>query len=307
MTRKKQGEDIFEVASTVFASQIDSAASNAYFALAARDVFAAVVEAKAIEGRDARPHNDALRSTLEMSAKDLWTLLGAHSHLIGTRRYLVGDGSDGSRAILAFMQQQVRAVFSGVFGKPGDFSIREFVKARGGHALFIEYDIASGSLLLPIYRVLLDTAIKAALEREEQKGNVFFVMDEFALLPHLTHLANGINFGRSLGLKFILGAQNAAQVYGAYGRENGTSILSGLGSIFAFRLMDAESRNLIRSRFGMNKKRISVHSPVAVQVVQTSVVDGNVIEDWDLSALGVGECLVSLPTGRPFRFHFKEF
>lgn len=304
---EQQGEDIFEVASTIFASQIDSAAGNAYFALAARDVFASVVEAKAIEGGDVRPTNSVLRSTLEMSANELWTLLGAHGHLAGTKRYLAGDGGDGSRAILAFMQQQVRAVFSGVFGKPGDFSIREFVRAKGGHALFIEYDIASGSLLLPIYRVLLDIAIKAALERRSEIGNVFFVMDEFALLPQLTHLANGINFGRGMGLRFILGAQNASQVYGAYGREGGTSILSGMGSVFAFRLMDAESRTLIRSRFGINKKRIAVHSPVAVQTVQTSVVDGNVIEDWDLSDLGVGECLVCLPTGRPFRFRFKEF
>jgi len=30
---------------------------------------------------------------------------------------------------------------------------------------------------------------------------VYFIFDEFALLPQLSHIADGINFGRSLGLK----------------------------------------------------------------------------------------------------------
>ncbi len=41
-----------------------------------------------------------------------------------------------------------------------------------------------------------------------------------------------------LGLKFLVGTQNVNQVRNAYGGEAGASILSGFGTVFAFRLMD---------------------------------------------------------------------
>jgi hypothetical protein len=40
---------------------------------------------------------------------------------------------------------------------------------------------------------------------------------------------------------------------------------------------------------------------------KVDVVTGSVVEDWDLSGLGLGECLVSLPTGPPFRFRHRPF
>ena len=101
--------------------------------------------------------------------------------------------------------------------------MRNFIRGKGGRALFVEYDIASGNRLLPVYRVLIDLAIKEALGlgRAKSRGNVFFVLDEFALLPHLGHISNGINFGRSLGSKFMVGTQNVNQVLKAMGRRAG--------------------------------------------------------------------------------------
>jgi Type IV secretion-system coupling protein DNA-binding domain len=299
-----RGEEIFEIATTVFAEGIESAGDNMYFAVGARDVFAAVVEALLLLPGADTVSNREIRAQLESSQLDLWELLEKFPHLKGAQRYVSGDGQ-GPRAILAFLQQQVRAAFSGVFGTAGDFSVRDFVRQKGGRALFVEFDIASGSLLLPIYRVLLDLAIKEALGRNRSTGNVFFVMDEFALLPQLTHLANGINFGRSLGLKFVVGAQNTSQVASAYGEKVATSLLSGFGTVFAFRLMDGDSRDYFSERFGVNRKRLALPPAVASETIKLELTMGSVVEDWDMSALGLGQCLVSLPTGPPFRFAFK--
>ena len=41
--------------------------------------------------------------------------------------------------------------------------------------------------------------------------------------------------------------------------------------------------------------------------VRQDVVVGSVVEDWDLSSLGVGQCIVSLPEGPPFFFTFNEY
>jgi hypothetical protein len=303
----ERAEQIHEIATTVFSAGLDRAGDNAFFAMAARDVFAAVVEAMC---RDGKAHSNAdLRANLEKSIDGLMERLQVGDTLdpTGVARYLQGDKTPDS--IVAFLQQTLGQSFSGVFGQPGDFSVRNFVRQKGGRALFVEYDIASGSRLLPVYRVLIDMAIKEALGlgRPGARGSVYFVLDEFALLPKLSHIANGINFGRSLGLKFLVGTQNVSQVLDAYGSEVGPSILSGFGTVFAFRLTDDRSRDLVRQRFGSNRKQVSTYAHVRSAGVQQLVVTGNVIEDWTLSSLLPGQCVAALPDGGPFYFAFEEY
>jgi type IV secretory pathway TraG/TraD family ATPase VirD4 len=302
---EERGDDVFEIASTIFSEDLERASQNYFFAAGARDLFAATVDAMA---RDDDVHTNAdLRTQLEVSNLDLWNLLNQHPDLAGSARYLNGSGNTPD-SIRAFLQQTVNNGFSGAFRMPGDFSVRSFVRNRGARALFIEYDIAVGSRLLPIYRVLMDMAIKEALGmgRSGASGSVFFVMDEFALLPQLAHIGDGINFGRSLGLKFVVGTQNMDQVVHAYGHEVGRSILAGFGTVFAFRLMDGSSREIVRQRFGSNRKQITTELAVRTQGLRQEVVLGNVIEDWVLSSLRVGECIASLPEGPPFFFTFGE-
>lgn len=306
-TPGERAEQIHEVATTVFSDELDRAGDNAFFVMAARDVFAAVVEAMC---RDGTAYSNAdLKANLEKSIDGLMELLQYEDSLdpTGVARYLQGDKTPDS--IVAFLQQTLSQSFSGVFGQSGDFSVRNFVRQKGGRALFVEYDIASGSRLLPVYRVLIDMAIKEALGlgRPRTRGSVYFVFDEFALLPKLSHIANGINFGRSLGLKFLVGTQNVSQVLDAYGAEVGASILSGFGTVFAFRLMDDRSRDLVRQRFGTNRKQVSTYAHVRSEGVQQLVVTGNVIEDWALSSLLPGQCIAALPDGGPFYFAFDQY
>ena len=49
----------------------------------------------------------------------------------------------------------------------------------------MEYDISVGETLTPVYRLLIDQALKEALGRSEKAGNVYFIADEFKLLPKL--------------------------------------------------------------------------------------------------------------------------
>ena len=300
----ERGDEIFEIASTIFAQQLQSAGENIFFSAGARDVFAAVVDAMAREGVE--HSNDSLRRRLESSPEELIELISRHEDLAGARHYLTGAGN-APRAVMSFLQQSVRAAFAGAFRMPGDFSVRRFVRSKGGRALFVEYDISSGELLLPIYRVLIDLALKEAMSRQRAPGNVFIILDEFPLLPQLSHLSNAINFGRSLGLKVLAGTQNVRQVYHAYDEHVGNSILSGFGTVMAFRLMDQSSRELVSERFGLNRKQITSQLAVRAQGLQQEVVMGQVIEDWSISNLTIGEGIVSLPTGPPFYFPVDEY
>jgi hypothetical protein len=171
------------------------------------------------------------------------------------------------------------------------------------------------STLLPVYRVLMDMAMKEALGFGRQRlgnaakvpDNFYFVLDEFALLPRLAHIGDGINFGRELGLRFLVATQNVNQVFHGYPGGEGQSILSGFGTVLAFRLADEASRTLVRERYGGNRKQISTYAPVHNEGVRQIVVPGHVIEDWDMSGLERGQCIALLPHGSPFILKFNKF
>lgn len=308
-------EDSYEIATTVFSDELERAGENIFFTAAARDIFAAVVQVMAgqEQPQDGPYSNEQLRETLELSGGELQELLESDRRLAGTARYL--QGGESVESILAVLQLTLRKSFSGVFRRQGDFSVRDFIRQRGGRALFIEYDIATGASLLPIYRVLMDMAIKEALglgrrrllTEEKVPDNFYFVMDEFALLPRLSHMSDGINFGRQLGLKFLVATQNVNQVRRGYTPEIAESILSAFGTVFAFRLMDDVSRGLVRQRFGANRKQVTTYAAVRHEGVRQDIVDGNVIEDWHMSGLEKYHCIVSLPEGPPFYFGFPKF
>jgi type IV secretory pathway TraG/TraD family ATPase VirD4 len=298
-------ECIFEIAGTLFEEKIKQS-NQPFFPRAACDVFAAVISSMLRGNPNA--NNSDLRTFFDRSgSSDIGKLLDPYEDLKGVWHYISNEKSPQTQGIISEVQQTVRECFSGTFRKAGDFSIRKFVRKKGGKTVFIEYDIASGKSLAPVYRVLIDLAIKESLSRERTKGNVYFVLDEFALLPNLSHIDNGINFGRSLGAKFIVGTQNVGQVLDAYGEGRGTSILSGFGTVFAFRLYDSKSRDFVRNRHGANRKKINIRSVIGSRGLIEEMVYGSVIEDWDLSNLTIGEAIVSPSNGNPFLFRFKEY
>ena len=165
-----------------------------------------------------RASNEHLRETLEQSG-GVAQAPGADKR--PGRDGPVSRGRAPAESILAFLQLTLRKSFSGVFRRGGDFSVRDFIRQQGGRALFIEYDIANGSACsrLPGPDGHGDQG-SAGLGRPDAgrtvRENCYFVLDEFALLPRLAHISDGINFGRELGLKFLVATQNVNQVWHGY-------------------------------------------------------------------------------------------
>ena len=173
-------------------------------------------------------------------------------------------------------------------------------------ALLQEYDLQIGAMLSPVYSLLFDLAIKEALGRNKTSGNTYFITDEFRLLPNLQHVDDAVNFGRSLGVKFMIGVQNVEQVYEAYGRERAISILSGFMTSVCFNVNDYESKQYIKNLFGRNRKKDTYMSSVQTRGIIENVRDSFVVEDWDISRLGLGDAIIGLPAMPPFLFHFKK-
>lgn len=194
------------------------------------------------------------------------------------------------------------------FGEKGNFSVRRFVRNKGARILFVEYDISIGSVLTPIYKAIFDLAIKETLSRGKSAGNVYFVIDEFSLLPHLYHIADGVNFGRSLGAKFIVAIQNVMQIIENYGRENAYSILSAFGTLVSFRASDGETIRMIQDHYGTVRRQASLASRSFDARATETLITGKTVEDWDILSLGTGEAIVSVSEygPSPAQFRFKN-
>jgi type IV secretory pathway TraG/TraD family ATPase VirD4 len=221
--------------------------------------------------------------------------------------YIANKDSPQTQGVLSEIQQVVRKIFVGNFNQTGTLAMRPLVRAKGGVTIFIEYDLGMGQLLAPIYRLLLDMALKEALSRHASEGNVWLVVDEFRLIPHLSHIDNAVNFGRSFGVKLIGAVQNVEQVYHAYGEFLGRSILSGFSTTLAFRLTDSPSRRYVKDLFGQNRKKEAYTSDIDERGVVESVHDASVVEDWDIARLGLSEAIVGLPGEEPFVFTFGKY
>ena len=294
-------ETISEITKTLFAQRIEKT-NQPFFPNAAKDLLSAIITHLANEG-----NNEALRAFLDKSpTAEIREMLKSHPQFAAMVSYIADDRSPQTQGVMSELQQQVREIFIGNFKKKGTLSIQQAVRNKGGRIIFIEYDIGVGKALTPVYSLLFDLAIKEALSRERSQGNVYFIVDEFSLLPNLQHIDDAVNFGRSLGVKFMIGLQNIDQMYDNYGEYRARNILSGFLTSVCFRVNDVTSRQYIKELHGGNRKKEVYMASVAGRGIVENVRDANVVEDWDISHLGIGQAIVGLPGAEPFVFRFTK-
>ena len=302
-------ENAVEIVKSIFAEKLERS-SQPFFPNAAKDLLRALIMyiirnkqqfpaggdnamlLEALQTVDPRAFADLLKS-----AKDTKAMVP----------YIEDSSSGQTQGVLSELQQGTTDVLIGNFARQGTLSMRELVRQKGGRVVFIEYDLSIGSVLGPIYQLLFDLAIKEALSRRKNEGNVFFIIDEFRLLPKLTHIDDGVNFGRSLGAKFIIGVQNVEQVFHVYGEELARSMLSGFSTTVSFRLNDYKSREFVKDLAGANGRVTSYESSNKTKGIVEQYRDTTVIQDYDVNSLRIGEALILRNGNPPFRFRFREF
>lgn len=296
-------ENVIEIANALFAERLKSE-NNLFFPNAAKDIVTAALYHFVKVRGSIKSNNKVLSNFFKsVSQNDLLDLLSRYPQYETMKSYIPLNAPGQALGVMAEIQQIMRSVLIGNFAKEGTLSIRDLVRKKGGKRIFIEYDIGVGSMLSPIYTLLFDLAIKEALCRKKSLGNVFFVVDEFKLLPNLNHIDDAVNFGRSLGIKFMIGIQNTDQIKEAYNENMAMNIFSGFLNQFAFKVNDFSTRKYIKERAGTNRKK----TVYKTTTIHESIEAANVIEDWDVSNLQLGQAIVSLNNSEPFVFRFEEY
>lgn len=298
-------ENIVEISKTLFYDKIRNT-NTPFFPNAAKDLFSAILTHFS-KSKELKSNNAALRDFLDRSpTAEIREMLKQHDSLKAMVSYIFDDRSPQTQGVISELQQLSRELFLGNFKKDGTLSMRDIIRSKGGKIVFIEYDLGIGNMLSPIYTLLFDLAIKEALCRKKSEGNVFFVTDEFSLLPNLQHIDDAVNFGRSLGIKFMIGIQNIDQIYENYGEYKARSLLSGFLTSICFRVNDPKSKDYVRELHGVNRKKEIYMASVQGRGIVENVRDANVVEDWDIVRLKTGQAIIGFPGEEPFVFQFKK-
>lgn len=302
-----------EIARTLFADRMKNT-TNAFFPSAAQDVFSSLMLSVC---RDARS-DDNLRAKLlnnrgftgflqSSSPALLCDQLAFYPDLTAVSSYIAGE-NEQSQGVLSEMYSVIRDLFIGAFCQEGDFSIRRFIRnhgLNGKKVLFLEYDISIGSVLSPIYRLLVDLAFKECLRQNNGGRRIWFFFDEFKLLPHLQHIDDAVNFGRSKGVRVFAGLQSVEQLYDIYGQSRGRNVAAGFSSVYAFHANDASTMKYVSDLYGANRMALAITDEADHSTRQ--IISGRTIEDWDIAGLEPGWAVVCLPKQQPFKMYMKQY
>ena len=300
-------ENVIEISKSIFAEACEKTA-QVFFPNAARDIFMALIVHMVRNLPKGKCTNKNLLALINgATTSDLRQILSSHDEFRAMVSYISIDDSPQTQGVLSELQQVAREVFIGNFAKHGNIGLRSLIKSKCGKKIFIEYDLSIGRMLSPVYSLMFDLAIKEALSRGRSDGNVYFITDEFKLLPHLQHIDDAVNFGRSMGIKFMIGVQNVEQIYDAYGEERARSIMSGFSTNISFRVNDAKSREYIQGLYGKNQKLESYLPTNQKNGLVETQREANVVEDWQITNLKIGEAIVGLPGNEPFIFKFTSY
>lgn len=302
--------NLMELVNSFFDEKIRRSHSP-FFPMAAKDVLYGIMMYILRKTSTIDRTNEELYLYLrDASLEDVINSFSEMDDLRGLLDYIYSESgtTEQSQGVYSELRAVANELLIGNFKKIGDFSIRSFVRNKGGRILFVEYDLGVGSVLTPIYKALFDLAIKETLSRKRSDGNVYFVIDEFSLLPHLYHISDGVNFGRSLGAKFIVAMQNCQQIIEAYGKQNAYSILSAFGTVVTFRNTDISTIEFTQNHYGTSRTRVSYSNRDYRSGGSDTLVTGKVVEDWDILSLSKGEAIISIAdySPCPVKYKFKK-
>ena len=303
-----------EIANVLFKDR--GSQTQPFFANAARDIFANMIVYFIRRKRD-NPgafgdklnNRDFISFLLRKTPQQFAKYFKIYSDMHGLISY-IGDGtSNQALGVFGELRSMIYDCFQGIFcRKPTirqpSFSIRHAIRNKGGRNIFILYDMTLGESMTPIYRLLVDLALKEALSTNSN-GHTHVFLDELKLLPKITHLEDALNFGRSKKVSVVAGLQSVGQIYSTYGKETGEVIMGGFGSVIALRCNDSESREYISELFGPNVTAYRYQSGSSTPIDRER--DGRTVEQWHIQSLIPGRAVVGLASqDSPFFFYFSK-
>lgn len=307
MDEDRVTEDASALCDLLFDERI-RAAAEPFYPAAARDLFMALLIYLRRQGGEELQNNLALRELIDSFDVDsMRRILESEPELRTLASYLGKPDHPRTLGVVAALQQAARELLQGRFRCEGTLGMRSLLRHKGGKVIFVCYEASRGHLLRPVYGALIDLCLQEALSRREHEGNLYLLLESASVLPRLPHLEDGMLLGRGKGLHVILSTTALSPWKSCYGEVSAQGLLSSFGTTAAFRIVDRESRDYVKSLYGRHRVVESFTSSVQVRGTIEQVMDQYIIEDEDLTALQTGESIIATMHYPPFRFRVKPY
>ncbi|WP_226023660.1 type IV secretory system conjugative DNA transfer family protein [Halomicrobium salinisoli] len=297
-------QDLREVAAAVFGES----EGNDPFHNPAQQVFEACLlffyrKATERDRLDKLGHDDIVRFVNQEMA-EMYGALQSYDDLQGAASHIDPDSGRGAPTVYSTLHEHVRDVFVGDFAEYGQFSIRDYL-ADPEDVLVV--DSSSGDLETcgPMFRLLLDWAIKRAMTSSTEAN---FILDEIDRLPRLHQLPELAARGRSEGARALLGVQTVGQLEYRYGGAS-SGVLGNCPQGVYFAPGDSETTEYILDEVGERRDDVAsksvsrskrdespeFNSPRQSRSRTVRQTDRSPVPSGELKQFTAGECVVKSP------------
>lgn len=226
-------------------------------------------------------------------------------------RDFIGDGGAQGLGVLSEVRTMLSRLFIGSFNTAdGRFSALQAVR-QGGKRVFILYEPDKARTALPLFRLLLDLMMQQSMSAD-LNHKVWFLLDEFSLLPKLEALTDVLSFGRDPsgngrgGVRVVAAVQSVQLLTRHYTETEAKTLLSLFPNLITMRVMDPMSRAAFADRYGT--ARVIYRYMGEGNRPVTTDCEQKVVTDADFSQLmKPGQALMSLPAVSPDPFIYDGF
>lgn len=177
--------------------------------------------------------------------------------------------------------------------------------------MFILYEPDKARTALPLFRLLLDLMLQQSMS-PTLNHKVWFLLDEFSLLPKVESLTDALSFGRDPsgngrgGARIIAAVQSVQLLTRHYSEAEAKTLMSLFPNLITMRVMDPMSRAAFADRYGT--ARVIYRYMGEGNRPVTTDCEQKVVTDADFSQLmKPGQALMSLPAVSPDPFIYDGF
>ena len=282
--------------------EAEEAGQNAFFIRGARQVFVATL--RYIYRNDNHPSpTNAHVATLfkKCDYKQLYAKLEEEGLGGSVKSYIDPGAAEQALGVYSFLLQKVEDVFVDDFARQGDFSIREYMQDPQGRKLILDMPQTSSDAVAPAFRFFIDRAIQYALA-DGSRGS-YFILDEFARVPHLQRIEDLTGAGRAQKAQGILGLQGISQLQSNYEENYAQDILATVPQEILMRPGDAESTEYILNRIGESQYTVRREKPEKFGEVevfnktQNSIEEVHALSEAEIQRFDKGEAILMTEKG----------
>ena len=178
--------------------------------------------------------------------------------------------------------------------------------------MFILYEPDKARTALPLFRLLLDLMLQQSMS-PTLNHKVWFLLDEFSLLPKVESLTDALSFARDpsgdngrSGARIIAAVQSVQLLTRHYSEAEAKTLMSLFPNLITMRVMDPMSRAAFADRYGT--ARVIYRYMGEGNRPVTTDCEQKVVTDADFSQLmKPGQALMSLPAVSPDPFIYDGF